>query len=154
VRAAVTRAFVLAMTTTYFALAACSTTEKLPCDTTDWYELGRRHGSRGAPDDESKKLNPSCKNEDEKADALALYENGRSLGLAEYCTESNGFEMGRTGQTYSKVCPAVLEEAFLVGYNRGSRAASLQSINERLKKPGLPFARKGLLEAKKIQLTQ
>lgn len=109
---------------------------------------------RGAPEQESKSLNISCRSEEEKQDALALYESGRSLGLAEYCTEANGYEMGRTGQRYLHVCPAILEESFLAGYRRGERAARLQSINERLRRPGLSFARKGLLEGQKLQLIQ
>jgi hypothetical protein len=135
-------------------LLSCASNETLPCATTDWYELGRRHGTRGALENEVQNLKFACANEDEKGDAMALYESGRSLGLAEYCTEENGFEMGRTGQKYLSVCPVILEEAFMVGYKRGSRASDIQSINEKLKKPGLSFARKGLLEGQKLQMLQ
>jgi hypothetical protein len=133
-------------------VGGCSTPSLLPCATTDWYELGRRHGATGSPESEGKVLKMSCNSEEEKQDALALYENGRSLGIAEYCTEENGFEMGRTGQKYLGVCPMVLEETFRVGYKRGERASKLQSINEKLKKQDLGFARKGLLEGQKLQL--
>lgn len=135
-------------------LGACSTSEKLPCATTDWYELGRRHGARGASENESQNLQMACSTEDEKKDALALYESGRSLGLSEYCTEDNGFEMGRLGHRYLKVCPSILEESFLAGYRRGERKIQLQGINEKLSKPGLPIAKRGLLEGQKLQIQQ
>jgi hypothetical protein len=135
-------------------LAGCATSEKLPCATTDWYELGRRNGTQGGSEEEVKALKPACGTEDEKADALALYENGRSLGLAEYCTEENGFEMGRTGQKYAKVCPIILEEAFLAGYKRGQSVSKLQSVDDKLKKPHLGFIRKGILEGQRLQLLQ
>lgn len=149
-----TKAIIWVIAGSILATTGCATSGKLPCHTTDWYELGRRDGASGNPESAIQKLKPACRTEEEKADAIALYESGRSLGLAEYCTESNGFEMGRIGQKYQQVCPTILEEAFLAGYKRGRKAAALHSIDERLKKPGLPFARKGLLEGQKLKLTE
>ena len=58
-----------------------------------------------------------------------LYANGRNAGLVEYCTATVGFEAGRNGTTYEKVCPDHLEKAFLENYELGARVRNLESEN-------------------------
>ena len=38
---------------------------------------------------------------------------------ASFCTSSNGFELGQTGEAYPEVCPGSAEVAFFEGYERG-----------------------------------
>ena len=39
--------------------------------------------------------------------------------LLQYCTERNGFALGRTGTSYNGVCPPHLEESFRAAYSLG-----------------------------------
>ena len=50
---------------------------------------------------------------------LETYRRGYQDGIAEFCTLSIGFEEGRSGASYSSVCPAHLEPDFLDGYADG-----------------------------------
>jgi hypothetical protein len=50
-----------------------------------------------------------------------------------YCSEENGFELGRHGRAYRHVCPSEFEPGFRTGYQKGkelyeheSKIASLQ----------------------------
>jgi hypothetical protein len=56
-----------------------------------------------------------------------------------YCSEENGFELGRRGRGYPNICPLELEPSFRTGYLKGkelykyeSKIASLQRRLEKL----------------------
>jgi hypothetical protein len=147
------------------ALAGCSSaTKSPPCASTDWYEIGRQHGSRGLASAGAKAdpIQKSCKLTEQKLDAKALYDSGLSLGLTEYCTEANGYQLGKSNLKYSGTCPQALEESFIRGYRKGQKAVELsnekekvrskiQSIEVNLQK-AQSLALRGLLKAEHLTL--
>ncbi len=149
---------------TFALLAGCATpTKTLPCASTDWYEIGRQHGSRGLASATQDPIGKSCQAHEQKLDARSLYESGLSLGISEYCTEANGFQLGRTNAKYEGACPQVLEESFLRGYKKGQQAiqignekqrirSKIQSVEINLQK-AQSLALRGLLKAEQITLT-
>lgn len=42
-------------------------------------------------------------------------------GVKAYCQPENGFELGRQGQIYTKICPIKLEKSFLPEYQKGRK---------------------------------
>lgn len=145
-------------------LAGCASSQKLPCGTTDWYELGRQQGAVGADKAPPRTIASSCKSEDQNLDAQALYESGHSLGLAEYCSEKNGYQLAQMNQDYKKgTCPDLLEEAFLRGYKNGQESIRLsrdrknirghiEKLKNDLLKSNLHFSRRALVEAERLTL--
>jgi len=105
------------------AVAGCATfgPSAETCRTKDWAALGREDGSEGRPSVRREPLFRQCREAGAPPD-LAAYRAGRREGLAEYCTEANGAEVGRTGARYYGVCPPDLEPAFLEGLRRGREA--------------------------------
>lgn len=49
------------------------------------------------------------------------YIDGRKQGLQTYCTQSRGFDEGKSGGDYEFACPPSLEPDFLSGYEPGKR---------------------------------
>src|SRR5690606_10621427 len=106
----------------------------------------------------------SCKAEGDQLDAQALFESGHSLGLSEYCSETNGYQLAKMNHEYKVgTCPQLLEEAFLRGYRSGQDAVRLsrdrktirskiQRIEGSLQKSTLHFARRGLLKDERLVL--
>jgi hypothetical protein len=114
-------------------LAGCSSTphDEASCDQADWYELGRRDGSQGAPTDKLKDHRKSC-TKNFRSDWESMYTNGRNAGLVEYCDPKNGYELGRMGVGYYYVCPSTVEPQFLLSYRRGQRAHELELQSKQL----------------------
>lgn len=148
------------------SLLGCSSASKLPCATTDWYELGRQKGASGAPSESPENLEASCKTADGQLDAKAQFESGHSLGLSEYCSERNGYQLAKMNHSYKPgTCPQLLEDAFLKGYKSGLEAVQLsrdrkniqnkmQRIEGNLLKDDIHISRRALLQAEKIELLE
>ena len=99
-------------------LFGCATLSKNECLQADWFEIGRRDGAVGKPRAIFQEHVEACMEHAVKADREAYYA-GREEGIRFYCTHDNGFNMGRRGVRYRRVCPADLEPEFLAGYNKG-----------------------------------
>ena len=99
-------------------LSACATLSKNECLQADWFEIGRRDGAAGKPRAVFQEHIDACQEHGVRANRKAYYA-GRDEGLRFYCSEDNGFNLGRRGVRYRLVCPANLESDFLAGYNRG-----------------------------------
>ena len=93
---------------------------KTNCGSMDWFEYGRRDGSKGAPKEQIDSYRKLCGNEFDSS-SETLYVNGRNSGLVEYCSPQNGFEIGRMGAAYLYVCPSLMEPAFINEMRRGQR---------------------------------
>ena len=98
--------------------AACAQTAVRDCQRADWFYVGQRDGIVGAPIEIFANYDAVCRKADIKADRVA-YENGHQAGIQIYCTDANGFRVGRNNMTYHRVCPPDLEKAFLTGRARG-----------------------------------
>lgn len=102
------------------ALGSCATMSKEECVASDWFAVGDSDGGRGASWLKIDAYTKVCAKAGVTPDA-ALYAKGRTQGLVRYCTESNGFYVGRSGHGYGNVCPMPAESAFLGGYADGER---------------------------------
>lgn len=98
--------------------SSSSTITRTNCTSMDWFEYGRRDGSRGAPKEQVDSYRQLCGSEF-NGTSETLYVNGRNSGLVEYCTPQNGFELGKMGATYLYVCPSLMEPAFISEMRRG-----------------------------------
>lgn len=107
---------------TFIGCASSSSTSvsKTNCASMDWFEYGRRDGSRGAPKEQIEQYKGICGSEFNSQSEI-LYVNGRNSGLVEYCTPQNGYEVGKMGGTYLYVCPSLVEPAFISEMRRGQR---------------------------------
>lgn len=109
-----------AITVAAIVVASCATMSKEECVASDWFAVGDRDGGGGASWVKIDAYTKVCAKAGVTPDA-ALYAKGRQQGLVRYCTESNGFYVGRSGHGYGNVCPAPAESAFLGGYADGER---------------------------------
>ena len=108
------------------SLAACAHSSIEDCQTTDWFSLGHRDGRVGAPLSVFESYLAACREAEAPPDREA-YAAGRLDGLQIYCTDGNGFEVGRNGRVYHHVCPPETERAFLAGRARGMRLAGCRA---------------------------
>jgi len=125
----------LAVFAAALAVTGCAskTLSESQCMANDWYTVGYSDGSRGF--DQSRLL--------QHADACvahgivpdrAQYGAGWRDGIDQYCTPESAFDLGRSGATYRRICPANLEDAFHAAFTNGhtlyvaeSEVASLES---------------------------
>ena len=98
---------------------------QLSCAQRDWYEIGRSDGAQGLPAVKLDGYRRECRG-DLQGNNEMIYLNGRNAGLVEYCQPESGFQLGRAGQTYDRVCVATVEPPFLAAYARGLRARAIE----------------------------
>lgn len=124
--------FILVTCLALLALSGCiSALEKPSCAQMDWYEIGRSDGAQGMGLEALAKHKETC-GESFSANGETIYINGRNSGLVEYCSEENGFDMGRMGVLYTYVCPSTMEPQFLAQYEKGQNARMLEMENAKL----------------------
>ena len=118
--------------TSTLVLSGCITAlEKPSCAKMDWYEIGRSDGAQGMDLDVLNKHKLTC-GESFSENAETIYTNGRNAGLVDYCSEENGYDMGRMGVLYTYVCPSTMEPQFLTQYEKGQDARQLELENAKL----------------------
>jgi len=115
-------------------IVACSTPPQPKiCQEADWYEIGRRAGAKGQAVDQNVLERPGLCKTTSSSEKFEMYMNGRNAGLVEYCKPENGFELGRDGKKYSKVCPpGEASEKFRLYYQKGWRVRKLKEENQDL----------------------
>lgn len=105
-------------------LAGCATVppeqRAAACAQTDWLRYGLNDGTLGVPASERAEAFLDCQKVGQPAD-IAAYQQGRAEGLREYCTVEKGYEVGRQGRDYDRVCPPELEPDFLQGLAQGRK---------------------------------
>lgn len=98
----------------------CATLSKEQCLSGNWGAVGYDDGMDGRPmsrlDDHAK----ACAKVGVTPDPVPYFA-ARADGLKRYCTEPNGFRVGREGKRYAGVCPPPVEAEFLGGYADGER---------------------------------
>ena len=117
------------------SLTACQniqeiTDKKFPCNQLDWYELGRASGVQGKESVSYETTAATCLEFNEEQHQRFI--NGWYAGIDEYCTELNGFALGRSGQTYTGLCPKSRESLFLSGYEKGQTIYRYEVDNQKL----------------------
>lgn len=109
-----------------FAMQGCASMSQEECVTGDWYAIGYEDGARGRNADRIGKYRKACADHDITPD-LRAYQEGREEGLREFCRPQTGFAVGRRGNSYSGICPADLEPAFVAAYQEGKQLYSLRA---------------------------
>ncbi len=92
------------------------------CETANWRNVGYQDGQHDKDRSRFYKYQESCERFMIHPDQVA-YDEGFDFGyqafLQDYCTYENGYEIGRDGDDYRKICPANLRDKFLNGYQHG-----------------------------------
>lgn len=96
----------------------CATMNQSECTTADWDMIGMGDGSRGYLESYIDNHRRACAKFGVTPD-LSDYRAGHSQGIIQFCTERNGFALGRSGTNYNGACPADLEPTFLEAYSIG-----------------------------------
>jgi uncharacterized protein DUF2799 len=118
-------------------MGACATLDKDQCLRADWYAVGLEDGARGQPLERAGDHRRACA-EHGVTPKIEPYLAGRNEGLKSYCTYEKGFSAGRSGHSYSGVCPAGLAGNFTAGFQRGKDIHDLRlrlgTVNEQIRK--------------------
>jgi hypothetical protein len=88
------------------------------CLAVDWRTIGYEDGVAGRSGDYIAEHRKACAKYGVRAD-LDQYQQGRNLGLREFCQPVNGYRLGARGGTYYGVCPVDLERAFHSAFDSG-----------------------------------
>jgi hypothetical protein len=99
-------------------LAGCASLSKEECVQGNWEVIGSNDASEGQPASRFADHQKACDKYDVKP-VQADYLKGYKKGLVNYCTPTNGFNVGRNGYKYNSICPATTEAEFMRGYLRG-----------------------------------
>jgi hypothetical protein len=101
------------------------------CLIADWETVGYQDGAQGRPTEGIARHRKACAKHG-VAPVLATYLAGWNDGVLRYCTVQNGFKSGSAGRSYAGVCPADVEEDFLVAFSDGTTLHHLRSNVKRI----------------------
>lgn len=107
-------------------LGGCASMSSEECANSDWMAVGHEDGARGYTSDRFGSHRKACAKHGMTADFQA-YQEGRELGLVEYCQPGRGFNLGAGGGRYYGVCAAELEPEFLDAFRAGQKLHTLRS---------------------------
>jgi hypothetical protein len=96
-------------------LAACSTMSAEECQLAQWRDVGQRDGLRGEPLSLLSERNEDCAKVGVVMDHHA-YQQGRALGLSNFCRIENAVPLGLSGAAYAGVCPPAVDGPFQQRY--------------------------------------
>ncbi len=85
-------------------LSSCATLSKEECVVGNWQAIGYNDGVAGYPSSRLAAHSKACAKAGIAADFQA-WERGRQLGLKQYCTVNNAYNIGRRGVELNSVCP-------------------------------------------------
>lgn len=102
------------------ALAGCETMSKEECRSADWFQVGYQDGRDGQARSHIEYIAESCAKTNVAPDR-ERYFHGHHQGLREYCTPEHGFDLGKNGTSYNRVCPPESANGFEASYNEGHR---------------------------------
>ncbi|NJN51287.1 MAG: DUF2799 domain-containing protein [Gammaproteobacteria bacterium] len=91
---------------------------KAECRTGDWQKIGVSDGRAGVEPHAITLHTTRCEGFGFAADASA-YLAGWNEGIAQHCTQENGYELGAQGQRYRNPCPVPLNAEFSDGFQTG-----------------------------------
>jgi len=120
---------------TILALSACAGMDQAECTSADWRMIGFEDGTAGRNQARIGEYRKDCA-EHGVTPNLALYQQGYSEGVRNFCTESNGFNYGRRGGSYHGICPDDMKTDFLAAYSLGREhyllSSAVSSLNARI----------------------
>jgi len=109
-----------------YLLAGCATLSKQECLVGDWQAIGYNDGVAGHYSDRLASHTEACA----KANVTPNYqawERGRKLGLQQYCTINNAYNIGRRGRQLNNVCPITMANTLQVANQKGLDYYTLDS---------------------------
>ena len=112
-------------------LSGCASMSKEECLTANWLDQGFRDGRTGQPLSRLEDHRAACA----KVSVIPndnLYIEGREQGILLYCTPESALQEGLQGRPYRDACPAELEHAFLLAYNKGKQVYKAEQQVEQL----------------------
>ncbi|MGQ0503136.1 MAG: DUF2799 domain-containing protein [Panacagrimonas sp.] len=116
-------------------LTGCATLDESECRSANWFEFGRSDGALGYSRTRLDEHRQACSKFGLAADTAA-WEQGYAEGLDRYCSVSNGYQLGRRGGYYGRVCPAELDADFSSAYALGREThevdQQLDQVNQRI----------------------
>jgi hypothetical protein len=95
------------------------------CQSTDWFAVGRDSGVKGLPSDKIMKTQVDCQKKGVEI-SLDQYQKGWQMGIGQYCSSDNAFNLGFKKKTPSKFCPIDLRSDFDQFYAWGKEAFGLE----------------------------
>lgn len=102
-----------------FLTACVSTRPHLDCQNPNWHALGVLDGKAGHYSHQISRHQKRCPAAITHND-IALWEQGRQIGLKAYCTKSHAYRLGQMGLTMNAVCPEEglleLQQSHALGY--------------------------------------
>lgn len=96
------------------------------CAVADWRAIGYEDGIKGWSQARISEHRKACAKHGVAPD-LDAYRTGWEEGVQRYCQPGNGYHEGRTGRSYTGVCPQGLEPAFLTAYHDGRELYDLEA---------------------------
>lgn len=116
-------------------LSGCASMDLAECQTADWETIGYQDGADGRPSEDISRHRKACAKHG-VTPILASYVDGWHDGVERYCVPQNGFNAGASGRHYAGVCPADLEDGFLIAFSDGNQLhilrSSVQQISHRI----------------------
>ena len=116
----------LAILGSIYLLSACATLTKQECMVGDWQAIGYNDGVAGYYSDRLASHAKACAKTNVTPD-YQLWERGRQLGLKQYCTVANAYNVGRRGRKFNNVCPIALASSLQVANQKGLDYYALDS---------------------------
>jgi len=99
-------------------LFGCSTMSKEECITANWKLIGENDARAGKTKLHFSNYQKKCQ-ESGVSINNKKYFSGYAEGLKTYCTYENGYEVGASGENYSKICPSESSKEFVKGFIAG-----------------------------------
>ncbi len=109
-----------------FLLSSCATLSKQQCLIGDWQAIGYNDGVSGYSSERLASHAKACAKASVAPDYLA-WERGRKLGLKQYCTTNNAYNIGRRGRKLNNVCPTAAVNDLHLANQRGLAYYDLDS---------------------------
>lgn len=117
-------------------MTGCATLDESECRSANWFEFGKNDGALGYSRTRFEEHRQACSKFGLAADTEA-WEQGYSAGLEGYCSINNGYQIGRRGGYYGRVCPAGLDDDFSSAYALGRDVyeveQQLDQVSDRIK---------------------
>ncbi len=99
-------------------LSSCATLSKEQCMVGDWQAIGYNDGVAGYSSDRLTSHAKACAKASIAPDYQA-WERGRQIGLKQYCTVDNAYNVGLRGNTLNNVCPVAIANTLRQRHQQG-----------------------------------
>ena len=109
-----------------YLLSGCATLSKQECMIGDWQAIGYNDGVAGYHSDRLASHTKACAKASVAPDYQA-WARGRQLGLQQYCTVNNAYNVGRRGNRLNNVCPIASATALRQANQSGLNYYTLDS---------------------------